>query len=307
MKLTNPSSAAVVLGLCAGLCALAAAGAGAGGGTKAGPPEAPGAGLWKAVAATGRVEWRAATTGQEAWEAVKRGDHLEPETFVRTHKRSRTTLTRSGDVILVDPRTEIVLPDRGPEPAQVIRQGAGHVLYRIEPASQRRLRIETPWLVAGVKGTVFSVIIEQDYASVSVASGLVEVLCRATGEIVELQPGEMAVVDTELGAMEVYRERREGKEGAGLPEREISRSASESLDATIDLLEEASASLDRSTMDGLAFDEMLHVDLSVWKIERDLRDRDLASSLDDGTGLLSGSEDTGLLTDTTNKLSTKRP
>ncbi len=302
MSRTKPLSAAIVLGLCTALLSLAAGSSGAG--TAPGSSDvADGASSmerWKAVAATGMVESRPPAAASDPWSAVRRGDFLEPESAVRTHKRSRTTLARKGDVILVDPASEIVLPAVKSGPSTVIRQGSGNALYRIEPSPDRSVSVETPWLVAGVKGTVFSVIVEPAWASVSVASGRVEVRCLATGEVADLEAGDMVVFNAEMRVMEVYRERREG---AGEVTGEISRSAKESLDTTVDLLEEASASLDRKEMGGLALDELLRMDLSVWNLERDLAELDLDTTLKEDDALLSGDEDQGLL----GKLGLKRP
>jgi hypothetical protein len=241
-----------------------------------------------------------------AWSAVRRGDRLEGAASVRTQKRSRTTLARSGDVILVDPLTEIVLPEGEPGPAMTIRQGSGNALYRIEPSAERRVAVETPWLVAGVKGTVFSVIVETAYASVSVASGRVEVLCTVTGERADLGAGDMIVFDAAAQRMEIYRDRRrsasraeertepEGEARTADSEEEISRSASESLDATIDLLEEASASLAITDTDVLALEEVRSVDLDVWTLERELGDLTAETSLKESS-LLAGDEDESLL------------
>ncbi len=294
MSRTKPLSAALLLGLCATLLSLApgSSGAGMGPGSAAVVDGALSMDRWKAVAATGMVESRPPAATTDPWSAVRRGDLLEPESAVRTQKRSRTTLARNGDVILVDPASEIVLPAVASGKSTVIRQGSGNALYRIEPSPERSVSVETPWLVAGVKGTVFSVIVEPAWASVSVASGRVEVRCLATGEVAGLGPGDMVVFDAEMRVMEVYRERREG---AREVTSEISRSAKESLDTTVDLLEEASASLDRTEMGGLAIDELVAMDLSVWKLERDLRELDLDSTLKEDGTLLSSDGDQGLL------------
>ena len=57
---------------------------------------------WKAVAASGPVETRPGAI-EEAWTAVRRGDRLEPLNLVRTGQRGRATLTRRGDILMVDP------------------------------------------------------------------------------------------------------------------------------------------------------------------------------------------------------------
>lgn len=289
MSRTQRNQVALLVGLCGILTGLAAAFAGS---ASSRPGPSPGgAAAWKAVAATGRVESRPAAAS-DLWSSLRRGDLVAPESSVRTFKRSRTTLASGGDVILVDPASEIVLPAVAPGSPTVIRQGSGNALYRIDPTAQRSVRVETPWLVAGVKGTVFSVVVSEAYASVSVASGRVAVRCLVTGEVADLHSGDMAVFDAGLGAMEVYRERRED---AREKPPEVSRSAKESLDATVDLLEEASASLTTKELGSEALGELTRMDLSLWTIERDLRALELDKELEEDDALLTGDEDQRLL------------
>lgn len=191
--------------------------------------------LWKAVAASGKVEARGADMTLDEWQRVSRGDTVKARSHVRTFKRSRATLTRSGDVILVDAESQVLLPGVGAHQGSRIRQESGSILYQIESRANDRVEVLTPYLVAGVKGTVFGVIVGDQFASVSVVEGHVEVRSLATGETVDLFAGDMTVLEEPKGRLEVFREGR--RESALSGEDRPSRSAKRSLRETRRLIE----------------------------------------------------------------------
>jgi hypothetical protein len=198
---------------------------------------APGMIPWKAVAASGRVEAREPGIDPEEWQPVRRGDTVGVRSMVRTAKRSRATLARHGDVILVDPESEVLLPAGEGKPDSRIRHRSGRALYRFEPRTHGGTEVVTPYLVAGVKGTVFSVIVESGFSSVGVVEGQVEVRCIATGETADLYPGDMAVLEDPEGRLELYREGRRESQVASLEE--PSRSARRARRETNRLIERA--------------------------------------------------------------------
>jgi len=152
--------------------------------------------LWTAVAASGVVEARATDPIAPSWEAVSRGDQLPSRAFFRTGKSGEATLTRNANVLIVDPNSQIVLPEprtAGEETSVV--QTAGSVVYEIEKRSSRHFKVVTPHIVAGVKGTSFLVTVTARHSAITVEDGLVEVLNPLTGETVELRAGESVFLD----------------------------------------------------------------------------------------------------------------
>jgi len=165
----------------------------------AAPPEmdtvdpAPVPAWWKAVAASGPVETRLGAI-EESWAPVRRGDRLEPLNLVRTGHRGRTTLTRSGDVLMVDPESQVELPPLTGDESSVV-QTSGSVIYEVGRREGRDFKVVTPYLVAGVKGTIFMVTVADSYASVTVEEGLVEVTSLASGESLDVGAGESVQLD----------------------------------------------------------------------------------------------------------------
>ena len=163
---------------------------------------------WRVVASSGTVETMLTA---EQWSPVRRGDRLRSESRFRTGSNGRATLVHGRDLILLDPDTDLTLPAGRLDGAEMlIQQHAGGALYQVESRdveSQGRFQVETPYLVAGVKGTKFTVIVQQDFATVSVREGSVGVRARASGQQVDLFPGDFALVEGRLGRMETYRDR----------------------------------------------------------------------------------------------------
>ncbi len=194
--------------------------------------------VWKAVAASGPVTAREPGSPEDAWRRVVRGNHLPPLSEVLTGRRGRATLASHQSVLIVDPESRIELPAT-PSAAdgQRVFQSTGSVVYEVDGSKVSDFRVLTPYLVAGVKGTVFLVTVKERYASVTVERGVVEVASVATDERAEIHAGETALVRAEEGAeLEIVRPR--GAEGKG---REASREARKIARREVEKLEEEAA------------------------------------------------------------------
>jgi hypothetical protein len=181
---------------------------------------APMARLWTAVAATGKVHTLPAGLDDHEWIRVSRGQTVEPLSLLRTGGRGRATLARHGDVILVDPRSELLLPDLTPRSR--IHQRSGSARYEVSGRSDDHFEVVTPYLVAGVKGTVFNVTVQDDFAAVSVAEGSVQVRSLQSGEVHDLFAGDLALVDAHEGVLEIRRDAA-GEELGERPSRQARR------------------------------------------------------------------------------------
>ena len=151
-------------------------------------PDAPAP--WRTLAASGPAEAREAQA--DSWRRLSRGDLLDPDDAVRTGRRARATLAQRSTVLVVDPASEVVLPREGEAPK--VRQDRGAVLYDVDGRTHAGMTIETPNLIAGVKGTVFVVTVRDGSSVVTVLEGLVTVTSRTTGEAVDVGAGDAALV-----------------------------------------------------------------------------------------------------------------
>lgn len=71
-------------------------------------------------------------------------------------------------------------------------QSKGSAFYDVSDRKQRNFRVETPYLVAVIKGTQFNVTVEAEMASVALFEGLLHIEVPDTGEVIELQAGFIA-------------------------------------------------------------------------------------------------------------------
>jgi hypothetical protein len=122
---------------------------------------------------------------------------------VTTLNVSRTLATRGNDILEVAPTTTILVKEETPgSPATIIEllNGTLHVDAAKRDVGET-LSIETPYLVAIVKGTAFDVTATEHGAAVTVTEGLVAVRSARSSAMVGVAPGETAIVTSVHGAL----------------------------------------------------------------------------------------------------------
>ena len=157
---------------------------------------------WRVSEASGDV--RVAVDGQTR--PVTRGMLLASGSVVASNPGARAVLVNGRDYVILSPSSRVRLPGA---PAQVIPASggrtmgamtqvvseAGTALYRIEHRATPHFRVQTPYLAAVVKGTVFSVTVNRGGASVQVTQGAVEVSTVDGGAAELVRPGMVATVE----------------------------------------------------------------------------------------------------------------
>ncbi len=169
---------------------------------------APGAGThptpygpWVVLAASGSVEAQSLDTAADLWRRVRPGERLEPRTAIRTGPRGQATLARGSTVVILDPGSLLELPHEAFASARTeLDQRRGGVTYDVDGRGTRGFRVHTPFLVAGVKGTLFRVTVTEAFAAVTVEKGVVEVASRGREEPVEVRTGQSVRVRADEGA-----------------------------------------------------------------------------------------------------------
>jgi hypothetical protein len=156
---------------------------------------------WQVSEASGDV--RVAIDGQTR--PVTRGMLLASGAVVASNPGGRAVLVNGRDYVILSPASRVRLPGA---PAQVVPASggrtmaamtqvvseAGTALYRIEHRATPHFRVQTPYLAAVVKGTVFSVTVNRSGASVQVTQGAVEVSTVDGGAAELVRPGMVATV-----------------------------------------------------------------------------------------------------------------
>ncbi|MFQ5617585.1 MAG: FecR domain-containing protein, partial [Rhodospirillales bacterium] len=179
------------------------------------PAYAGGDGLtWTVTQTSGNVQYRMGGTAPTGWQALPVGAVLGAAAEVRTGASSRALLTHRGTTLTVSPESALTLPgSERPKGVYRVFQSLGTLLYRIKEraAAMAAFEVETPYLVAVVKGTVFTVNASADGAAVHLTEGIVDVQPTLGGIGATLTPGRTARITAVPGADVIVKGQDAGK------------------------------------------------------------------------------------------------
>ena len=127
---------------------------------------------WRIMEMNGAVR---AYQPMSGFQQVATGDAIDAGAVVSTGANGRLVLARDENEIIVGPSSRMSLPARtGPGMTRIL-QDLGTLSFKIGRRNTQHFRVETPVIVAVVKGTSFSVTAEADAHAVHVEEGAVEV------------------------------------------------------------------------------------------------------------------------------------
>jgi tetratricopeptide (TPR) repeat protein len=144
----------------------------------------------RATSVQGQVEWRRGAAGP--WQALTQDAPLCAGDTIRASSHSRADIAlENRSMLRLRESTEITLEDIGADESAGVEllQGAAHFLTRSGP---RAVEVKTPFAVAGVRGTEFSVEVDAQQTSLTVFEGSVATT-NAAGSLM-LAAGQSAVV-----------------------------------------------------------------------------------------------------------------
>jgi len=125
--------------------------------------------------------------------ALNPNEQLGAGSTIETGTDGRVILVRGDETIIVSPSTSIALPEQNDTGmATTILQSFGTILLQVEKRASQHFEVETPFLAAVVKGTKFTVTVDQSGAAVHVVEGAVEVIDLDTGDVGMVRPGQTA-------------------------------------------------------------------------------------------------------------------
>ncbi len=118
------------------------------------------------------------------------GDVLPPNQALITEAGAQATLVQGEDLMVVYGNSRVEVPQE-PEGSSVTRifHRLGEVLFDVTPRASRSFQVESPLLIAGIKGTRFSVIVDDQGSRLSVIEGHVEVSSRDSEEATSVTTG----------------------------------------------------------------------------------------------------------------------
>jgi FecR protein len=143
---------------------------------------------WVVLDAKGIAAWRA--EGDARWQPFTRGEVLPAGCEIETGSDGEVTLVAGGDQLTIAPQGRLIVPIAQPGQDRRLRHERGRILVQIESRDARDVRVDTPLLSLGIKGTTFEVVVEPTQDSVLVHEGDVEVTTPGDSDAVDLGTGE---------------------------------------------------------------------------------------------------------------------
>ncbi len=153
------------------------------------PPAAIAAEPLFVESAAGSVKIRQA----DAWESPYAGLMVKLPAVVSTGSDGSILLRQGETAIAVAANSALELYE-GPagHTLQRVVQDRGSVFYDIAPGGDKRLRVETPFLVAVIKGTEFNVTVSPEVSTVALFEGRLQIEAPDVGDVVDLLEGHIA-------------------------------------------------------------------------------------------------------------------
>ena len=123
---------------------------------------------------------------------VRASAHLTLPAQIRTGSDGVIDLKDNGSLVHIGPNSTVAIPDSGSSGGLVDRylQSAGSALYNIQGRHGRPMSVETPYLVSVVKGTVFTVSVEEGATSVTLMEGSLDVAAPDVSQHLLLKPNQ---------------------------------------------------------------------------------------------------------------------
>jgi hypothetical protein len=125
--------------------------------------------------------------------ALTREQELPQDAWIET-KSGRAVLVRGHETVIVEPNSRLQLPGAPVNGNTQVLQSVGSAIYKIGKQKQPHFQVDTPYMAAVVKGTAFTVSVDDDEASVTVTEGLVEVSTPDMKDVEFVRPGFTALV-----------------------------------------------------------------------------------------------------------------
>lgn len=125
---------------------------------------------------------------------VQPGTVIAPPVTILTGGDGHVELRQGATTVSIASDTRVELPATASADGLIERvsQPRGNVVYDVARRPGRKLRIETPYLVAVIKGTRFNVSAQDEGATVSLFEGRLEIWTPDDSDVVQLNAGEIA-------------------------------------------------------------------------------------------------------------------
>lgn len=129
------------------------------------------------------------------WQPLQTGARIMPGSVVRTDASGSMELKNGIDVIRLSPSSEIELPaGQNGDPVTRVIHWIGTAFFHVGKRPGPQFEVDTPYIVAIVKGTKFTTAVSEAGASIKVSEGIVGVSATSGGSSIDVTAGESASV-----------------------------------------------------------------------------------------------------------------
>jgi hypothetical protein len=127
--------------------------------------------------------------------SIRVGSKLALPASIRTGGDGTIELRQNRTTVTIAANSALEIPVTGLSSGKIDRviQSSGSVFYRVEPRETQKLRVETPYLVAVIKGTQFNVVVQPVSATVALFEGMLQIDSLDATDTVELSAGQIAI------------------------------------------------------------------------------------------------------------------
>lgn len=129
---------------------------------------------WRVLALTGHVQ---ISDGERSRQA-QLNEFVPYGAAVTTGAQSTATIGNGAQIITMSANSRMSIPSNQPSGMTRVRQTLGSILFQIDHRTAPHFRVDTPLLAAIVKGTTFTVVVDREGETVTVADYQVKVAAR---------------------------------------------------------------------------------------------------------------------------------
>jgi len=149
---------------------------------------------WVVAELQGAAFSRPGDAADGPWQALRTGARIKPGSVVRTDASGKMELTNGLDTIRLSPDSELEIPAGQDGPLTRVMHWMGTAFFHVGKRPGPQFEVDTPYLVAIVKGTQFTTTVSDAGASIKVSEGTVGVTAALGGPSVDVTAGGGASV-----------------------------------------------------------------------------------------------------------------
>jgi hypothetical protein len=152
---------------------------------------------WTVRSVSGKVEIQAPGS---AWQAVQQRQPVLVGASIRTAQDGRVVLGRDDESVTIAAASSFEIKPASNGMLTRVFQKVGTLMFKVHKRPDRHFEVGTPYLVAVVKGTTFTVSVDDNGSAVHVTEGLVEVGGLSGPDKLLLHPGQTGGIGSKPGS-----------------------------------------------------------------------------------------------------------